>query len=104
MEKNSYNPIEQRKTKPKIDDILPIYLGDSTLEKAMEFVAFLRESKMNPGWRSPNSWCASCKGKVVVYIKIVMPHMQIRGLILGKLYFSTILIMKTRYCLMNKLN
>jgi hypothetical protein len=25
---------------------------------------------MSPGWRSPNSWCVSCKGKVVIYIKI----------------------------------
>ena len=70
MEKNAYHPIEQRKTKPKIEDILPIFLNDGELKNAMDFVAFLRENKMSPGWRSPNSWCASYKGKVVTYIKI----------------------------------
>ena len=70
MEKDIYNPIEQRKTKPKIDDILPIYLDNSKVEMAMAFVSFLRENKMSPGWRSPNSWCSSYKGKVVAYIKI----------------------------------
>ena len=70
MDKNIYNPIEQRKTKPKIDDILPIYLDSETVEKAMAFISFLRENKMSPGWRSPNSWCSSYNGKVVTYIKI----------------------------------
>ena len=70
MEKDIYNPIEQRKTKSKIDDILPIYLDNSKAEMAMAFVSFLRENKMSPGWRSPNSWCSSYKGKVVAYIKI----------------------------------
>jgi len=70
MDKNICNPIEQRKSKPKIEQILPIYLDENTLRKAMDFVVFLKENKMNPGWRSPNSWCVSCKGKVVAYIKI----------------------------------
>jgi len=70
MEKNRCNPIEQRKTKPKIEDILSIYLDGSTLENALDFVTFLRENKMSPGWRSPNSWCSSYKGKVVTYVKI----------------------------------
>ena len=65
-----YNPNEQRKTKPKIDDILPIYLDGDALKNATDFVAFLRENKMSPGWRSPNSWCCSYKGKVVTYIKL----------------------------------
>ena len=65
-----YDPIEQRKTKPKIEDILPLYLNDDNLLHASDFIAFLRENKMNPGWRSPNSWCVSYKGKVLVYIKL----------------------------------
>lgn len=69
-EKETYNSVEQRKTKPKIEDILPIYLAGETLKNAMDFVSFLRANKMSPGWRSPNSWCASYKGKVVAYIKL----------------------------------
>ena len=65
-----YDPIEQRKIKPKIEDILPIYLDGDNLIHALDFIAFLREYKMNPGWRSPNSWCVNYKGKVVVYIKL----------------------------------
>ena len=64
------HPIEQKKTKPRIEDVLPIYLDGEKLKNAMDFVAFLRENKMSPGWRSPNSWCASYKGKVVAYIKL----------------------------------
>jgi len=69
-EKITYNPTEQRKTKPKIEDILPLYLEGDSLENAMSFVAWLRKNKMSPGWRSPNSWCSSYKGKVVTYIKL----------------------------------
>ena len=67
---NVHNPIEQRKTKPKIEDVLPIYLDGDSLKNATDFVAFLREHKMSPGWRSPNSWCSNYKGKVVAYIKL----------------------------------
>ena len=67
---SAYDPVEQRKTKPKIEDILPIYLDGDSLKNATDFVAFLRKNKMNPGWRSPNSWCSSYKGKVVTYIKL----------------------------------
>lgn len=49
-------PDAQKKTKPMIEEILGSFLEGDALQSAMDFVAFLRASNMNPRWSSTNSW------------------------------------------------
>jgi hypothetical protein len=54
---------EQKKTKPKIEDVIPEYLDGDVKNLALDFVACLRAYKMNPAWTLTNQWKAVCKGK-----------------------------------------
>jgi len=61
----------QRKVKPKVEDVLPFYLDGKMLESALDFVAFLRGEKMNPGWAGVhNAWRANNKSKPICYIRL----------------------------------
>jgi hypothetical protein len=62
---------EQKTTKPVIEDIIGKFLKGDALRNAMDFIAFLRENKMNPRWHSANSWRVSGKkGKGVCRIDL----------------------------------
>ena len=56
---------EQKITRPKIDEIIPD-VSDAGIRKTVsEFVLFLRENKMSPGWAGANLWNAKSKGKSI---------------------------------------
>ena len=61
---------EQKKNRPKIEDISGVLLEGDRLKNLLDFVVYLQENKMSPAWASVNSWKASYKGKGVCYIKI----------------------------------
>ena len=60
---------EQKRTKPKIEDLIPVYVAGDDQRNAFDFVAWLREKKMSPGWAGfTNSWTANYKGKSICKI------------------------------------
>ena len=68
---NESLPQEQRKTKPKIEDLIPVYIAGDMQKNAFEFVTYMRESKMSPGWSGvANSWKANYKGKTICNITL----------------------------------
>ena len=56
---------EQKKTKPKFEDIAGDFLEGNVLKNALDFAAFLRENKISLVWRATNSWNADYKGERV---------------------------------------
>ena len=61
----------QRETKPKIEEVMPHFLGGEELESALNFVAHLRANKTNLIWAGVhNFWNAKSKGKNVCYTKL----------------------------------
>jgi len=72
----------QRKPKPKIEDVISEYLDGDMKKVALDFVAYLRENKINPLWSGINNrWKAVYKCKVLYYINlgreewIVVPYL-----------------------------
>ena len=49
-EKNGSLLQEQKRTKPKIEDLIPVYVAGDNPQNAFDLVAWLRENKMSPGW------------------------------------------------------
>ena len=60
----------QREFKPKIEDVIPVYLVGENKEMALEFISYLRENKIKPTWATHNSWKAIYKSKVICYIRL----------------------------------
>jgi len=61
----------QQQSKPVIDDFIDAYLDEDLRKTAMEFVAWLRESKLQPRWGGKiNTWEAYCKSKSICTIRI----------------------------------
>ena len=62
---------EQKKIRPKIEDIIPQYLDGDEKKSALEFIAYLRANKMSPGWAGfTNAWKATNKGGTICYMKL----------------------------------
>lgn len=61
---------EQKKTKPKAEEIIHTALEGDRKQNALNFIAFLKSFRMTPQWASANSWAVSYKNKRVCYIKI----------------------------------
>ena len=61
---------EQKKSKPKIEEIINISLKNDNKKNALEFVAFVKSFRMTPQWASANSWAVIYKSKRVCYIKV----------------------------------
>ena len=61
---------EQQKTKPKIEDAIGDLLDGDRLKNALDFVAYLRENKMNPRWFAQNCWHTFYKSKFFCSIRI----------------------------------
>ena len=61
---------EQQKTKPKIEDVIGELLEGDRLKNASDFIAYLRENKMNPRWFAQNCWNINYKGKFFCSIRI----------------------------------
>lgn len=60
---------EQKKIRPKINDIFSDMLSGEKLSIALDFIAYLRSNKMSPVWASASSWKCSYKNKGVCYIR-----------------------------------
>jgi len=61
----------QRATKPKVEDVLPYFLDKEMMGTALDFVAYLRAAKMNPGWAGVhNAWRANNRSKPICYIRL----------------------------------
>lgn len=60
---------EQKKTRPKIDDVISDLLDNERKNAALDFLAFLKSHKMTPQWVSLNAWSVKYKGKPVCSIK-----------------------------------
>jgi hypothetical protein len=61
----------QQKNRPKIEDVVPFLLTDEKQNLALDFIAWLRENKMSPGWAGyHNAWDSNCKGKNICKISL----------------------------------
>jgi len=69
-EKNVSLSKEQLKTRPKIEDVISGHLEGDRRQNALDFVAYLRENKLNPGWTATNAWWVNYKGKRLVSIRV----------------------------------
>jgi len=54
--------------KPKVEDVINEVLTGDVCEKALDFVAFLRENKLMTPWSATNSWKIRFKGKDVGFM------------------------------------
>ena len=62
---------KQQKTKPKIEDLIPLYITKEKQQAALDFAAWLRYNKMSPGFSGvTDTWKASCKGNNICKIYI----------------------------------
>jgi len=61
---------KQKMVKPKIEDVIPEYLDGDTRKIALDFIAHIRENKMQPTWGSSNWWAASYRGKAICHIRL----------------------------------
>jgi len=60
----------QKVNKPKIEDVIPVYLDGDMRKIALDFAAYMRENKMQPVWCLSNAWKAVYKGKCICYIRM----------------------------------
>ena len=72
-------PAVQKTTKPNIEDVFPHYLDGKTLKNALDFIAYLRETKMKPVWTLHNVWKATSKGGVIYYIRLAKSERDSRN-------------------------
>ena len=61
---------EQQKAKPKIEDVINEQLEGDRRQNALDFIAYLRENKLNPVWTATNAWWVNYKGKRLVSIRV----------------------------------
>ena len=68
----------QRKLRPKIEEVIPLIVDKDNQQNALEFVVWLRENKMSPGWGGVhNTWNVNYKGKVLCKIALVTTNFGI---------------------------
>jgi len=61
----------QRELRPKIEDVIPLCIAGDNQKIALEFIAWLRENKMAPGWSGVhNAWDAKCKSSTICKLGI----------------------------------
>ena len=67
----------EKSIKPKLIDIIEDILAGDNLNRALEFIAYLKDNKINTQWTNTNTWKAVKKGVCVCYIKMgvdTIPH------------------------------
>ena len=70
----------QRKNRPKIEDVIPHCVAAEQQKTALDFIAWFRENKMNPGWSGVhNAWDAKCKGSTICKISLRNPGWALTG-------------------------
>jgi len=61
----------QKEHRPKAEDVIPLILTDAAQQTALDFVSWMRENKMSPGWAGyHNAWNSNCKGKNICKIEL----------------------------------
>ena len=60
---------KQKPFKPKIDDVIGDLLDGENLNRALEFIAYLKTNNMSSRWANTNTWKVVSKGITVCYIK-----------------------------------
>jgi len=61
---------EQKKLKPKIEEIIPEYLDNEMKQSAFDFVAHMQENKMSPSYRPSLRYKCNYKGKGICTIRL----------------------------------
>ena len=60
----------EKTVKPEIEDVIGDVLTGGTLKNALNFIAYLRENKINPQWSATNVWKISYKTFSVCFIRL----------------------------------
>jgi hypothetical protein len=68
---------EQKKVRPKAEDVVSEYLADGAKINALDFIAYFRANQMPPQWTSGNSWKINYKKKSVCYIRLINGYWHI---------------------------
>jgi len=71
----------EKPIKPKIDDIVEEFLSGENLNRALEFLTYLRINKINTQWTNTNTWKAVKKGVCACYLKMgidTIPHSKMQ--------------------------
>ncbi|MCL2628714.1 MAG: hypothetical protein FWD44_08495 [Oscillospiraceae bacterium] len=68
----------QHDTKPSIDSIICHYLDGTTLKNALNFIDYIRASKMKIKWSAVNVWSVRYKGKRVLDIIVKEDSWSVR--------------------------
>jgi len=64
---------EQKKSKPKIEDVIPEYLDGDAKRIALDLVAYMRENKMTLRWGGiTNTWKSMYKGNCICRMDLCM--------------------------------
>jgi len=56
--------------KPEIEEVISAVLSGDEQKNALNFVAYLRENKLNPKWSATNAWTVSHKTFRVCFIRL----------------------------------
>jgi len=56
--------------KPVIEDSICDLLGGDARKNALDFIAYLRENKLNPQWSAANAWKVNYKTFSVCFIRL----------------------------------
>ena len=56
--------------KPIIEDAIADVLNGDVLKNALNFIAYLRENKMNPAWSATNAWKVTYKTFTVCFLRL----------------------------------
>lgn len=59
-----------KNAKPRIEDVAGEVLSGDALNNALDFIAYLRENKLNPTWSATNAWKVSSKTFTVCFIRL----------------------------------
>lgn len=72
------NAYEQQDKKPAIDNVICHYLDGSTLKNALNFIDYVRASKMKIKWTAVNVWSVRYKNKRVLDIIVSADSWRVR--------------------------
>jgi hypothetical protein len=69
---------DQKESKPKIDNVICHYLDGDPLKDALNFIEYIRASKMKIKWSAVNVWKVTYKRKHVLDIRITDGVLSVR--------------------------
>lgn len=60
---------KNKPAKPKVEEVILRSVKEEHQKLALDFVGYIRSSKLTPAWASANSWKVSYKGQCLCYIR-----------------------------------